>query len=183
MTGARNRASGFTLVELMIVLAIVAILVTIAIPNLRNLIAKSELKDAAGGLTAALYLARSEAIKRGADVGVCSQGSATACGAAASDWKKGWRVYVDADNGGSFNTGDEELRSWPPTATRLSFSETGTWIASSQLMYRGNGLSRPGGVCIKIDTSGYDFYRDVEISPTGRPAIFTDSDISSICGR
>lgn len=64
---------GFTLVELMITIAVAAILLAIAIPGFRDLILRNELTTATNDWVAAVNLARSEAVRRGVPVVVCGQ--------------------------------------------------------------------------------------------------------------
>jgi type IV fimbrial biogenesis protein FimT len=84
-TADRHRA-GFTLVELMVTLAVAAIMLTIAVPSFKHMMASSRLTTTANSLVGALNLARMEAIKRNDDTQFCGQSGngsgslATACG-------------------------------------------------------------------------------------------------------
>lgn len=78
---------GFTLIELMFVMVILAILGTLALPSFRDLVASQRLKAVGYDLVSDLMLARSEALKRGADVRIQSTVNP-------ADWTKGWRVQV-----------------------------------------------------------------------------------------
>lgn len=78
-----KRVAGFTLLELMIVLVIAAVLVTVGVPAFRNFITGQELKSVAQSLYADLLFARSEAIKRNADVDFASNDGV---------WGDGWLV-------------------------------------------------------------------------------------------
>jgi type IV fimbrial biogenesis protein FimT len=61
-------ARGFTLIELMVVVSVIAIFSSLAGPSFRNLIAKQRLASAASALTESLWVGRSEALKRNTDV-------------------------------------------------------------------------------------------------------------------
>ena len=75
---------GFTLVEMMVVISIIAILAAIAIPSFQSLIRNERVKSASYNLFASLTVARSEAIKRNADV--------TIAPVTAGSWQDGWQV-------------------------------------------------------------------------------------------
>jgi type IV fimbrial biogenesis protein FimT len=66
---------GFTLIELMVTISIMAILLMIAVPSFQNATLGSKLSSFANGLVASAHLARSEAIKRNADVTLCVSNS------------------------------------------------------------------------------------------------------------
>jgi type IV fimbrial biogenesis protein FimT len=74
---------GFSLIEVLVVLVIVAIGLTFAEPGFQNLIANQRARAAATGLHSALLKARSEAVKRNADATLAPTGIA---------WEGGWRI-------------------------------------------------------------------------------------------
>lgn len=84
--------AGFTLVELMVVVAVVGILAIVAAPGMSALLNANKLNGAAGELTAALQIARSEAIRRNARVTVCASVDGTTC-ATSTSWTAGWIVH------------------------------------------------------------------------------------------
>ena len=87
----RTKTQGFTLVELIIAVAIMAIFAAIAVPNYRDGVINNRLSTAATSLYSGLTLARSEAIKRNADVRMQIPPGA--------DWQDGWEiVFIDALN-------------------------------------------------------------------------------------
>ena len=77
--GRAIRPSGFTLIELMVTVAVVGVLAVVGVPAMTGLIHANRLAAANDNLTAALQLARSEAIRRGASVTVCASANGTTC--------------------------------------------------------------------------------------------------------
>ena len=91
-----KKHSGFTLIELMITLAIVGILLTVGVPSLKTFMQGNQLIAAANELVSALHIARSEAIKLNSRVSICESSNGTSCSNTGS-WKNGWIVFVDFD--------------------------------------------------------------------------------------
>lgn len=85
--GASQR--GFTLIELMVTIAIAAIILSLAIPSFTEAALGSKLRATANSLAAAATMARSEAIKRREQVVLCASGNGSSCG---GDWDQGWIV-------------------------------------------------------------------------------------------
>jgi type IV fimbrial biogenesis protein FimT len=120
--------NGFTLIELMIALTILAILVGMAAPSFRELSRNNRVVAAQNDLVTAFNLARSEALKRGAPVTVCASVNGTACGAAA-DWASGWIVFDDrAGAAGTVNNGDTVLQRWGAVDGNIVFAATAAFV-------------------------------------------------------
>ncbi len=114
------RGNGFTLLELIVALAVLAVLIGIGAPSFRSLVEDAGLSRAVGTLDGALRYARSEAIKRGQSVGLCARGTDTTCGA---DWTQGWLVYADdpdAGTQGALDASDTIVRYVAPVAAGLT---------------------------------------------------------------
>ena len=97
------RAHGFTLVELMITVAILAVIVGIGLPSFTGIVAQNRVTASINDFHAGLRLARSEAVKRNANVVFCASSNQTAC---TGGWGSGWLVYQDVDGDGTVDSGE-----------------------------------------------------------------------------
>jgi type IV fimbrial biogenesis protein FimT len=133
------KTRGFTLIELMVVVAIVAILAAVAAPSFANLIRSNRLAGASSALQVSLNVARSEAVKRGADARVTVAANGTA-----GQWTNGWTVFVDRTtnaNGGvapadDSNANAARLEVVASPSTSLLSSYTGS---INSFTYNGQG--------------------------------------------
>jgi len=89
--GQREKVRGFTLVELMVTVTVLAILLAIAVPSFDGVRVSNRLTGYATALATSSQLARSEAIKRDAAVTLCASANGTACDASGG-WEAGWIV-------------------------------------------------------------------------------------------
>lgn len=94
------------MVELLITVAIVAVLASMAVPSFRTMLVKRSVDAAADTLVSDLRFARSEAVKRSSQVTVCAASNGTSCTGTGALWKDGWIVFVDFDGDGSVDAGD-----------------------------------------------------------------------------
>jgi type IV fimbrial biogenesis protein FimT len=110
MTRPRKPAPGFTLLELMITLAVVGILLGLAVPNFSEMIRNNRLTSAANDLLRATQVARSEAVKRQTWVVVCSTADSAAMPPACSQGAfRDWIVFVDADGDFTVDAAEQVL--------------------------------------------------------------------------
>jgi len=97
---------GFTLIELMVTVTVLAIVLSIAVPGFTDLMRSNSAQSQSSAIAAALNLARSEAARRGAAVAVVAD---------ANGWVQGWRVGLDANRDGDLSdSGDLLIRQFPP---------------------------------------------------------------------
>lgn len=126
---AASPVEGFGLIELLVTLSLVAIISTLAVPSFVHMIDQARLRSAASNFTAALYGARSHAIRSGNQTLVCPSADGKTCDT--SSYKKGWivketgkekrlhtwpapKVTVSPKSGNSqFFTNGDELQYWP----------------------------------------------------------------------
>jgi type IV fimbrial biogenesis protein FimT len=100
-----KRMSGFTLVEMVVVMTIAAILVGIGVPSFRYVTTSNRMSGEINGLLGDMQYARSEALKEGQIVTICSSIDGANCGNA--PWDKGWFIFSDPTNA---KTGGAALR-------------------------------------------------------------------------
>lgn len=127
MTACRHPAGccrGFTLIELMLVLCLLAILVAVGMPSLGNLMATTHLSAAKNALVLGLQRARSEAVASGRDVVLCPSSDGLRC-APGSDWSSGWLLYMDNNNNARFDPVEPLLLTQALDARRVSVRSTG----------------------------------------------------------
>ncbi len=106
-----KRQTGFTLTELMVVTAVVAILLGIGVPSYRYVTNSYRMSAEVNGLLGDLQYARSEAIKEGQRVSTCVSTNGTACaGGANVNWASGWIVFSDPDGDAVVDAGETVLR-------------------------------------------------------------------------
>lgn len=126
---SRNTTLGFTLIEMVVVVALVAIVAAYAVPSFSSLIESNRVSSTTNGLLGALNYARSEAVKAGRTVNVRPVDGTT--------WGSGLLVWLDADGDNAFDA-NEELRRFSDISTGLTITGSATSIG-----FRGNGFITP----------------------------------------
>lgn len=101
--------SGFSLIELLVTIALIGVVLTVAAPNFRDFLLNTRLTSQTNEFVLALAYAKSEAVKRNRTVTVCSRASNTAC-AASTTWDTGWLVFVDTNSNGARDAGEDILQ-------------------------------------------------------------------------
>lgn len=93
---------GFTLIELIVTLAVVSILLLTGIPMLNQMTTSNRLVTQINSIAGSLAIARSESIKRGSSITLCGSTDGATCNT--SSWESGWIVFADADNNAILNS-------------------------------------------------------------------------------
>ena len=98
-----EKSRGFTLFDLMITVAVAAVILSVGVPSFRGMVQNNRTVTHTNDLVTSLNLGRSEAIRRGATISLCSSTDGATC-SGSNDWSTGWIIQTAAG---------EVLRSWP----------------------------------------------------------------------
>ena len=168
--GLAPRPRGVTLVELVIALALLAIIITLAVPSFSDAALGGRLTSYANNLVVSANLARSEAIKRNAEVQLCVSTNGASC-AGSGSWEQGWIILVP-NNG-------QVIHQQQPAAAGLRIIANGA-PGFHTINFRPTGFGAifdpvPGGapqltVCRATPTPGKQ-ERVVSMTLTGRSSV------------
>jgi type IV fimbrial biogenesis protein FimT len=161
------RSAGFTIIELMIVVVLVGVMVSLAAPNMRDLVVRTRLKTAASDLHQSLMYARSEAIMRNAVVQVVPN--------SASNWALGWSVKEQA--GGTVLSRQDPYQNVNFRTANSAY----VTVSLSAITFSGTGRetgSAGAGVAVVVSSTDFPQIRArcVVIDPSGRAAVRQDRD-------
>jgi type IV fimbrial biogenesis protein FimT len=172
----RTRNSGFSLVQLMITVAIVAILTGISIPSYKYITNSNRIANEVNGLLGDLQYARFAAIKTGQPVTICASSSPTAhstttC-AVSTNWAQGWIVFNDTAGTGQYVAGEGLLR------VQQTFAGTDTLVGGiSGITFNREGFpvttvtaANTANVTIKLNTAPQltQFERCIQVGINGQ---------------
>lgn len=121
-----KKSTGFTLIEVMVTLAIIAVLMGIGTPSYRYITNSSRISSEMNSLVGTLQFARAEAIKQGLPVTVCASTTGISC-SATNTWQGGWIVFLDNNGNAVVDAGDSILRK------QGSFSNLDSFIADNSI--------------------------------------------------
>lgn len=164
---------GFSALELVITMALVAILLGLGVPGFRTYLQNQRIRSTTASLHAELSLARNEAINSNQHVIACPGHSQTGC-AGDSNWHAGWLIFIDENDDRVWQAEEPLLRNTNEQADVLAISAA----SRNQIRFFPGG-SAPGsnaGIVI-CDQRGYEKGRKIVISNSGR--IRQDSPSSS----
>jgi type IV fimbrial biogenesis protein FimT len=155
-----ERIGGFTLFELMVTLAVAALILSLGVPGFRSFIQNNRATTHTNDLVTALNLGRSEATRRGSSVLLCSSSDGATC-SGSIDWSSGWIVRRPAG---------AVVRTWPERS-----GGGGVLTANvSQIQFQARGSLAGGTVPllqIRLPDCSGDQGRDVSVNMAGRISV------------
>jgi len=169
MVVKRAEQTGFTVVELMVTIAVLGILMSIAVPAFKEMARSYQVSSKAQFWVNALNYARSESAKRGERVTLCPSSNGTSC-QASSNLHVGWIAFVDANNNATVDAG-EAIVTTGGAESLYTVVLSGT--SNNYVSFIPNGMTKTiaGGswngnikICQGVGTTG----RSVVINPVGR---------------
>lgn len=162
-----NRTPGFTLIELMVTIAVASILLTLAVPSFQSMVENNSLTTQINLLVGALNGARSEAVKRGQRVTICKSNDATNC-ADSGGYEQGWIMFVEEDDFGVRDPGSETLlRAGEASKAGYSLRGNGT-VLSKFISYFPSGEANANGRFILCKDNDINKSRGAVVISSGR---------------
>lgn len=159
-------AQGYSLYELVMTLALAALLLTLGIPSFTGLVADKRLRTEVDALFHAVHLARKESITRRRVVTICSSLDGQHC-ASSKDWSSGWILFVNKGRRQSLQRDDdEELLRYHQVSNRSRITANRRGFS-----LRSTVLRATNGTIVFCDRANQAESRALVISYTGRPRV------------
>jgi len=178
----RTRAYGITLLELLIAMAVAAVLLSLAVPSVVSAVRNQQMQSVLGPVSMAAYTARSEATKSGDNMTICARATDSQCG---TDWNNGLLVFRDNyfiwdETVAVVDPDDEIVRITPAHDSDVELSAMASTDRTGNGVFKpyflrygpGGGASWETGTFVVCDSRGAAFARALHITISGdiRPA-------------
>lgn len=175
---------GFTLVELMVTLAIAAILLGLAVPSFKSMIQSNAMSSTVNTFLADMRFARSEAIRRGGSVVLCRsdapEASTPKCATGSGDngWVSGWIIFQDNDGDKKYDASETLLRVQAPVNTLDSIMVSGSKTVNAFDFVSTGRLANLSSGAVTLTFGGTQYANEVRrtvcVSVSGRARVAGD---------
>jgi len=167
-----RRAAGFTLVELMVTIAVAAIVVAVGVPSFLRTLARHTIASQAEELQDAVRVGRNEAMKRSGPVVLCrtEESNPSHCAGSGGSWQT-WVLFTDAARSGTFAAGDSMLRQHQDASKRTTVTAD-----AASILFEATGIAHADtgpAVIVLAERGAADpaQQRQVCVNPRGDVAI------------
>lgn len=143
---------GFTLIELMVTIAVLAIVISIAVPSFSNILRENRTLALTSELQGAIQLARSEAVKRRSNVVLCRRNTAGDACANGTDWANGWLILSGTTVIKVWDSAGSMVVAGPNTG--LTFKSNGTVVSTVNFAVNASGCSGTQKRTLAVSTIG-----------------------------
>lgn len=186
--GSNSASRGFTLVELMVTVALAAIVLAFAVPAFTDLVQRNRRAQTLNNLVSHMQAARAEAAKRRVSVSLCPSTDGTTCAASGTGWQAGWIAWVECDaNFGTVDSAEQSPAGTTncdghapvmlarqnavdgPTISSNDFGDFVTFGPSGRVRTSSSG--NRGGRILYCPSSSTEAERAVAVAPTGSPRV------------
>lgn len=167
--GTLGQDWGFSLIELLVTMAIAVILLVVGIPSFTGLLRDINLASTANDFFSAIHLARSEALRRGARVDLVPVDTS-------GDWAKGWVVFVDTNGNQKLDNGERAIFSHGPVSKNIQIKAALTDSTVQYLAYNEAGRTRTNASGYRTQFGTFTFQagskvRKIKLNFLGRPRV------------
>lgn len=157
---------GFSLIELLVTVAVAALLAAYALPGLTEFSNRQRQLANVNTLISSLYLARNEAITRNSDVMVCKSANGLTC-TRQGEWEQGWLIFEDR-NGDRVLNEDETVLAHQSRLNGVTVYYR-AFGSVNYIFYNARGITNTNGTYTFCDSGSSATARAVIIAKTGRP--------------
>lgn len=167
-----ERVAGFSLIELMVTIAIVAILVAVAFPSFEGSMRSNRVTTAANEFMGSVSLARSEATRSPGGAVLCSSQGGSACDG--TSWNDGWIVWIDLNGDGLRTGSDDRVVRHVTGLPRVVFTATAPGGAAAANLIRFDNRGRPINNRVDFEIkpdvcpAGAELMREISLTATGQ---------------
>jgi len=171
-----HNQAGFTLIEIMVTLAVAIITLSVAVPSYVNFTRANKLTTQVNSFVQALHLARNEAVRAGGAT-FCASNDQLDC-TEGGDWLTGWIIFADYDANGTKDSGEEVIRigeAFPPGFV-ITADETSATFGRQGFVVVTGGAKLPLTFSFCNGRTGDDMGRKISINKAGRPSMESYND-------